>query len=429
MKVAEFIVEGFEQIEAVTPVDLLRRAGITVDTVSVFDEKKVKSSHGVVIETDKNMKDINFDDYEMLILPGGPGTGNYEKSDFLMERLLNFSKNEKKQVELLLERNGLTFEGTPDCTAVVENPDEKIIATASIQGKVIKMVAADPEWQEAGLSGMVISDLLRYARENNIFHLFVFTKCDMADKFAYLGFSELARTETVVLMESGQPSSDDYRKILQQNKIFSGQDNIGAAVMNCNPFTYGHRYLIETACKECDGLYLIIVQEDLSLFPFKDRMILVEEGTKDLRNVRLIPSGDYAVSRATFPTYFLKDKCTASVAGTQAELDATLFANLFVPELSIVKRFVGTEPFCPITAKYNEMMKKVLPARGVEVVEIERLNDPTGTAVSASRVRKAIVDNDFEALKKMLPPVTLDYLSSGRGRSVVEKLINEHKKN
>ena len=95
MKVAEFIVEGFEQIEAVTPVDLLRRAGITVDTVSVFDEKKVKSSHGVVIETDKNMKDINFDDYEMLILPGGPGTGNYEKSDFLMERLLNFSKNEK----------------------------------------------------------------------------------------------------------------------------------------------------------------------------------------------------------------------------------------------------------------------------------------------------------------------------------------------
>ena len=100
--------------------------------------------------------------------------------------------------------------------------------------------------------------------------------------------------------------------------------------------------------------------------------MLVEEGTKDLRNVKLIASSDYAVSRATFPTYFLKDKCTASVAETQAELDATLFANLFVPELSIKKRFVGTEPFCPITAKYNEMMKKVLPPRGVEIVEIKR---------------------------------------------------------
>lgn len=339
----------------------------------------------------------------------------------------NLSNNEKKQVEMLLQRNELTFEGTPDCTAVVENPDEKIIATASIQGKVIKMVAAEAEWQEAGLSGMVISELLRYARENDIFHLFVYTKCDMADKFAYLGFNELARTETVVLMESGHPSSDDYRKTLQQNKIFLNKDNIGATVMNCNPFTLGHRYLIETASGECDGLYVIIVQEDLSLFPFKDRLILVEEGTKDLKNVKLIPSSDYAVSRATFPTYFLKDKCMASVTETQAELDATLFANLFVPELSIKKRFVGTEPFCPTTAKYNEMMKKVLPGRGVEVVEIERLNDPSGTAVSASRVRKAIVENDFEALKKMLPPVTLDYLSSDRGMAVIEKLIHENK--
>ncbi|MDD3963726.1 MAG: [citrate (pro-3S)-lyase] ligase [Synergistaceae bacterium] len=348
---------------------------------------------------------------------------------FQTRTIKNLSKNEKEQVERLLERNGLTFEGAPDCTAVVENSLEKVIATASLQGKVIKMVAADAEWQEAGLSGMVISDLLRYARENGIFHLFVYTKCDMADKFAYLGFRELARTETVVLMESGQPSSEDYREILKQNKIFPDKKNIGAAVMNCNPFTNGHRFLIETAAGECDGLYVIIVQEDLSLFPFKDRMMLVEEGTKDLRNVKLIASSDYAVSRATFPTYFLKDKCTASVAETQAELDATLFANLFVPELSIKKRFVGTEPFCPITAKYNEMMKKVLPPRGVEVVEINRLNDPSGTAVSASRVRKAIVENDLDALKRMLPPVTLDYLSSERGRSVVEKLIHEHKQN
>lgn len=341
----------------------------------------------------------------------------------------NLSKNEKEQVEMLLQRNGLSFEGTPDCTAVVENPDENIIATASIQGKVIKMVAADPEWQEAGLSGMVISDLLRYARENDIFHLFVYTKCEMADKFAYLGFSELARTGSVVLMESGQPSSEDYRKVLRQSKIFLGKENIGAAVMNCNPFTLGHRYLIETASKECDGLYIIIVQEDLSLFPFNDRMMLAEEGTRDLKKVKLIPSSDYAVSRATFPTYFLKDKCMASVSETQAELDATLFANLFVPELSIKRRFVGTEPFCQITAKYNEMMKKVLPARGVEVVEIERLNDLSGTAVSASRVRKAIVGNDFEALKTMLPAVTREYLSSDRGRSVVEKLINENREN
>ena len=107
MKAAEFIVEGFEQIEALTPVDLLRRAGIEIDTISVFNEKYVKSSHNVIIETDKNMKDINFDDYEMLILPGGPGTGNYEKSDFLMEKLLDFSKNEKKYVTAICAAPGV----------------------------------------------------------------------------------------------------------------------------------------------------------------------------------------------------------------------------------------------------------------------------------------------------------------------------------
>ena len=107
MKVAEFIVEGFEQMEALTPVDLLRRAGITVDTVSVFNEKNVKSSHNVIIETDKNMKDINFDDYEMLIFPGGPGTGNYEKSDFLMEKLLNFGKNENKYIAAICAAPGV----------------------------------------------------------------------------------------------------------------------------------------------------------------------------------------------------------------------------------------------------------------------------------------------------------------------------------
>ena len=339
----------------------------------------------------------------------------------------NLSINEKEQVESLLGKNGLTFEGTPDCTAVVENSEQKIVATASIQGKVIKMVAADSEWQEAGLSGMVISELLRYARENGIFHLFVYTKRDMADKFAYLGFSELARTETVVLMESGHPSSEDFRLMLRKSRAFPDSTNIGAAVMNCNPFTLGHRYLIETAARKCEGLYVVIVEEDLSLFPFRDRLSLVEAGTADLKNVKIIPSGDYAVSRATFPTYFLKEKGLASVSERQAELDATLFANLFAPELSIKKRFVGTEPFCPTTAKYNEMMKKVLPPRGVEVVEIQRLNDPSGKAVSASRVRRAIVENDIRALKEMLPDVTLDYLSSARGMAVAEKLIHERK--
>jgi 4-methyl-5(b-hydroxyethyl)-thiazole monophosphate biosynthesis len=107
MKVAEFIVEGFEQMEALTPVDLLRRAGIEIDTISVFNKKNVKSSHNVIIETDKNMEDINFDEYDMLLLPGGPGTENYKKSDILLEKLKDFSKDNKKYLAAICAAPGI----------------------------------------------------------------------------------------------------------------------------------------------------------------------------------------------------------------------------------------------------------------------------------------------------------------------------------
>lgn len=332
---------------------------------------------------------------------------------------------ERKRIEELLAQHGLTYEGTPECTVLIEDLEEKIVATASIEGCVIKMVAADPEWEESGLAGAATSKIIQYARENGIFHLFLYTKPDMALKFASIGFRELARTDSVVLMESGQPSAEDYRKMLESVKFPSNFAPFGAAVVNCNPFTLGHRYLIETASKMCGALYVIVVQEDASVFPFKDRMRLVSEGVRDLTNVKVLPSAGYAVSKATFPTYFLKDRGLDTVAAVQAELDVTLFANLFVPALELSMRFVGTEPFCRTTEAYNDAMKKILPAHGVKLVEIPRINDASGMPVSASRVRKALKDKDCETLKMLLPPVTLEYLMSQDGMAVIEKLRSE----
>lgn len=341
---------------------------------------------------------------------------------FEIRAVLSPSRREKERVEALLALHGLIYEGTPDCTILIEDSDENLVATAGIQDNVVKMVAVDPEWQDAGLAGIVISKVLQYAGENGIFHLFVYTKPDMADKFASMGFHELARVDSAVLLESGQPSAEDYCAMLKSQRFTAASGPFGAVVVNCNPFTLGHRYLIETAAERCGGLYVIVVQEDVSVFPFKDRMRLVREGVKDILNVRVLPSGDYAVSRATFPTYFLKDRGVDAVSGIQAELDVTLFANLFVPALSLSIRFVGTEPFCATTEIYNKAMKKILPAYGVEVVEILRANDPSGTAISASRVRKAIKDGDCDILKMLLPEVTLDYLASEEGRHVAERL-------
>jgi [citrate (pro-3S)-lyase] ligase len=334
----------------------------------------------------------------------------------------SLSRRERAEVERLLAQSGLVFEGEPDCTVLVEDESENLAATASIKDNIIKMVAADNSYRDAGLAGTAISGVMSYARERGIYHLFIYTKPDMAEKFGYLGFSELAANDSAVLMESGQPSSSDFESYLKSEKLDGGLAPFGAAVMNCNPFTLGHRFLIESAASRCGGLYVIVVREDLSEFPFEDRMALVKAGTADIPNVRVINGGSYAVSRQTFPTYFLKDRADREIARIQAALDIDLFSRLFVPALSISERFVGSEPFSEVTRLYNEAMLKILPPRGVKVTVIPRCSDSAGVEISASRVREAIVDGDSALLEEALPAHTLEYLRSEKGAEVARRL-------
>lgn len=328
---------------------------------------------------------------------------------------------EKKKIEALLKKHGLIFEGNPECTVYLEDSSENIVATASIQGSVIKMVAADPEWQEAGLSGRVISTVMAYARERGMYHLFIFTKPEMAEKFGFLGFSEIARTGSAVLMEAGRPNAGDYIQGLLEQR-FEEEGEYGAAVMNCNPFTKGHRYLIEAAAKEVKGLYVIVVREDLSVFPFADRIELVRKGAADLKNVKVISSGDYAISRATFPAYFLKSSENSYITRRQAELDAVLFTKVYTKPLSITKRFAGTEPFCPTTGIYNEVMKKILPEAGIEFVEIPRVKSGDGIEISASGVREALKEGKLGELDGLVPEPTMEYLMSEQGGKIRDRL-------
>ena len=94
-KVLVFLVNGFEEIDAMAPIDLLRRAGIIVDTVSINEDNQVTSSRKIRVLTDKTIDEINFENYEMIVLPGGPGTENYMKSEKLLEKLKEFSINRK----------------------------------------------------------------------------------------------------------------------------------------------------------------------------------------------------------------------------------------------------------------------------------------------------------------------------------------------
>ena len=95
-RTAIFLADGFEEIEALTVVDLLRRAGIEISTVSITGKKSVTGSHQITVDADLLLENLNFDSVDMLILPGGmPGTTNLGQCKALTDKIKEFDEKEK----------------------------------------------------------------------------------------------------------------------------------------------------------------------------------------------------------------------------------------------------------------------------------------------------------------------------------------------
>ena len=225
----------------------------------------------------------------------------------------------------------------------------------------------------------------------------------------------LANQGRVALLEYGR----GFQKWLATHNADVRSGINGAVVVNCNPFTLGHRYLIESAAKQVDNLYVFVVREDRSVFPFDVRFQLVKDGVRDLTNVVVLDSSRYIVSGATFPTYFLKKD--DPVARIQMELDVTLFASRIAPFFRLVRRFVGTEPTCKLTEGYNDAMRRILPVYDIELVVIER-KQSAGGVISASRVRELIARQEFSQLEEYVPATTLAYLKSAAADPIRKQL-------
>ncbi len=209
---------------------------------------------------------------------------------------------------------------------------------------------------------------------------------------------------------------DDVKRYVKRielvKKINKEKNIIGAVVMNCNPFSYGHRYLIEYAASKVDYLYVFVVEEDLSAIPFIDRIFLVHEGIKDLSNVICVPSGKFIISRDTFYNYFEKEH---DVHTAHAEEDVHIFGRYIASGLHITKRFVGQEPYDEVTNSYNKAMKKILPTYGVEVIEIPRLSLNSETkAINATDVRRLLEKNEKKRISKYVPDFVKRYLCMNR---------------
>ena len=280
--------------------------------------------------------------------------------------------------------------------------DEVLVATGSRDGNILKCIAVDDDYQGQGLTAALLTQLRQSAFQAGLCHLFLYTKPQNEQMFTSLFFYPIARTGKVLLME------DDSRGISRfLTSLEAPRGECGAIVMNADPFTLGHRYLVQRAASQCEQLRVFVLSEDKGHFSAADRLELVRKGTADLPNVTVLPTGPYLISSATFPTYFLKDRDKAE--DIHCMLDVEIFTRHFAPYFSITRRFVGTEPLSPLTARYNEILKQQLPKRGIEVYELPRL-ETNGIPVSASAVRKAVESGDRELVRTLVPTTTFDFL-------------------
>jgi [citrate (pro-3S)-lyase] ligase len=310
-----------------------------------------------------------------------------------------------ERLKAFLQENGLKYDGRITFSVCAVEGDA-VAATGSLDGRVLKCIAVSPAFQNEGLAAIIVTELIKEAGRRGNFHLFIFTKPENEALFGNLGFFTIEKTGSVLLMENRREGISRFVEELPRPQADASP--IGAVVVNCNPFTLGHRYLIETAAARCGALHVFVVSEDLSRFPAALRYELVQKGTAHIPNLYLHPTGPYLISAQTFPDYFFRE--SPSPLEANMELDLLIFARRFALPLGIGRRFAGTEPLDPITAAYNRSMKKILPGFGIELVEIPRL-EHGGKPVSAGRVRELLDRGDLGGIRELVPPDTFEYLS------------------
>ena len=325
---------------------------------------------------------------------------------------------EKQKVIDFLKEFDLTFTGNIDYTMGLFD-DNRLIGTGSLGGRVMRDIAISSDYQKKGLTHRIIRNLQGESNRRGITGNQIFTKPKNVPVFEHMGFTKVAVAEPYAgLLERGEDTLEDYLSRMRAILGTGEGKNRGAIVMNCNPFTLGHRSLVEYAVNHCDEVIIFAVQEDRSIFPFSDRFSLIKQGVADMKGVSVVSGGNYIISNATFPTYFIKG--TDELAA-QTKLDATVFATRIAPALNITVRFVGEEPTDKTTLAYNESMQEVFSNNGIELKIIPR-EQKGNQIVSASAVRKALAEDDWETVSRMVPKTTLVYLKSADGEAVIRKI-------
>ena len=328
---------------------------------------------------------------------------------------------QRRQIEMFLQTNGLRYDDVDYYAAIVDESSDEMIAGGGLKGSVIKCVAVADGHKGEAVANVIVSHLIAKANAEGCQCVKLYTKPANRQLFESLSFRLIAESPNAILMETGVGGIEKYSEELRvkseelrvkseelkndESVVSNARKPIGVIVMNANPFTLGHRFLVEQSSELVERLYVVVVREDCSMFSYNERKAMVSQGVRDIWNVVVVDGSDYAVSAATFPTYFLKQLSDAT--DTQIILDLDLYRRRIATALGATIRFFGSEPTDPLTRRYNELMHQQLGEEHVH--EIQR-KQQEGSAISASRVRKAMMKGCLWDAIQLVPPTTIPYI-------------------
>ena len=360
-------------------------------------------------------------------------------------------KRRMKEVLALLEAEGLRLDPALDYLCAAEDQDFNVVGCGGAYKNTLRCFAVRRDMQGLGVMNALLSRLIEDRAEKGFSHLFVYTKCSAAPFFTGCGFTEAVRIEgRLSLLENRRDGLGSWIK--ETEKSLGGPATsagpktfpLSAVVMNADPFTLGHRYLVEKALENSGRALVFVVSEDASPIPFDVRIRMVRESLADLENVLVLPSGPYIISSATFPSYFLRDEDQA--AEDHALLDAKIFGRI-AEALGIKARFIGEEPLSRTTAVYNRVLKEALPPLGIEVIEIPRFEVPAASCsiigpavsacgaseasgspaasgpISASKARALIAEGRTSEIRSRVPEPVFSFFTGGEAAPVIERII------
>ena len=347
-------------------------------------------------------------------------------SNTYLEEGFPFHGRKQKQMEAFLKKSGLTPDSFYSYSVLLTDQNGSILGCGSRYENVLKCIAIDETYQGEGLLAKIVTQLVKQAAQSGISHLFLFTKPSYQTVFTDMGFYKIIATDTMLLLENRKDGIVQYLKSEAAPFLAVSSDvshPVSAIVMNANPFTKGHQYLVETADQKKQSLTCIcFIGGCLGISSPMLRLELVKKGCSHLSNVSVHGSSDYLISHATFPDYFLKER--AVINDDTAKLDLEIFAHYYAPAFHITARFVGEEPFSKVTNAYNQQMKTLLPKYGIDVFELPRKQNDD-TIISATLVRRLFLENQLEALKNFVPASTYEYLISEAGQKLRVSLLSQ----